>query len=71
MKELEKILESDKKYQMYLKDFGEIQKKYYGLQISTEDRIIIEDYMACMRRMMDLKCEYAYKLGVIRAKRNY
>ena len=65
MKILEELLNEDKIYQKDIEDARILQFKYEKLELSQEDRMLIDDYIICLQTASDRKCEIALKLGKV------
>ena len=63
-----------KKGKIYLKDMENaycLEKRYRELQLTSEQFMAIDDYIACLMTAMSRKVKIAYTLGTLDNKDNY
>ena len=65
MKLLEALLLEDKIYQIDLEDARILQSRYEQLELSLEQRMLIDDYIPCLNTASQRKCETALRLGKV------
>lgn len=59
-----KLALSDKIYKKDLKDSKELEKRYAALSLDTEERTLIDDYIACLLTRAQRMEELSYVIGV-------
>lgn len=60
----EKLILSDEVYKKDTKDENELENKYLALDLSKQQRMIINDYIACIRTTKDRCIDLAYIAGI-------
>lgn len=63
MKILETFLMEDGIYQKDISDARLLQSRYERLNLSNEERMLIDDYIACLNSALCRKCEVAFIIG--------
>lgn len=63
-KDMDKLTYSDKIYQKDSKDEVELEEKYSALDLDKHQRIIIDDYIECIRTVNARGVELAFLAGV-------
>ena len=63
MELLEAFLIQDEIYQKDIADACWLQEKYEQLELSKEQRMLINDYIACLETASHRKCEVAIAIG--------
>lgn len=62
-KDTDKLLFSDKLYKKDSKDEDELEKRYSALDLSKQERMVINDYIACIRTTNTRAVELAFLAG--------
>lgn len=60
----EKLILSDEVYKKDTKDENELENKYLALDLSKQQKMIINDYIACIRITKDRCIDLAYIAGI-------
>ena len=60
----DKIALSDKIYQKAAKDSWELEERYNSLELDKKERIIINDYIACLMTREHRMADISYMAGV-------
>lgn len=61
---ISELLQNDEIYSKDSKDLEELEKKYSKLDLADKDRMLINDYIACIESTADHYTEVAYMAGV-------
>ncbi len=60
----DKLARSDKIYQRDVKDSGELEERYDALELGKKERILINDYIACLMTREHRMSDISYMAGV-------
>lgn len=63
-KDMDKLVYEDKTYQQDSNDEKELEKRYDDLDLSKQERILINDYIACIQTTNARAVELAYIAGI-------
>ncbi|MBQ8598632.1 MAG: hypothetical protein IJ411_00745 [Oscillospiraceae bacterium] len=61
---VEKLKESDPISQNDMKEQLALEERYYGLDLPKEQRMLINDYLACLKTITDREKELAFVVGM-------
>lgn len=66
-KDMDKLVYEDEMYQQDSKNEKELEKRYDDLDLSKQERIIVNDYIACIQTTNARAVEIAYIAGISNA----
>lgn len=61
---VERMKESDPISQKDVEELSVLEKQYYDLDLPMEERMLINDYLACLKTISDRENELAFVVGI-------
>lgn len=63
-KSKDKLILEDEALQQDEKDLSDLEERYTALNLARADRMLINDYIACMQTVEHRSCDLSYLAGV-------